>query len=126
MRSILSPSFTGSRMKLMLNMMNECGDRFVNYFQSNSEHCSKVDMSQVFTRITTDLIGTVAFGIKCDSLADKNNEFYTIGVSAVDFNSVLKNIQFFVIAISTKLAKVYKYMIPNSGLNSNVKRCGSL
>lgn len=111
MRATLSPSFTSSKMKQMFHLMTEVGENFIKYFEKNPTECVDVDMKDVLTRYTNDIIGTVAFGIRCDSLKDKNNEFYMMGKEATNFNNVWKNLQFFLMIISTKLAKVCLFKV---------------
>lgn len=38
-------------------------------------------MKNIFSRYANDVIANCAFGIKCDSLNEKNNEFYAMGLT---------------------------------------------
>lgn len=40
-------------------------------------------MKEAFTRYTNDVIASVAFGIKVNSLLDKHSEFYEMGKLAI-------------------------------------------
>lgn len=80
MRATLSPSFTGSKMRTMFVLLSECCQQFVAYLAKNeSEIGDETDMKDVFTRFANDAIASVAFGLKCDSLVDRENEFYMMG-----------------------------------------------
>ncbi|KAF5291531.1 hypothetical protein FQR65_LT01844 [Abscondita terminalis] len=86
MRSTLSPSFTGSKMKVMFSLVSDCGETLANYFLKQSEGVQEVEMKDVFTRFTNDAIASAAFGFKCNSLEDKNNEFYVMAKRATDIS----------------------------------------
>lgn len=45
-------------------------------------------MKDVFTRYTNDVIASTAFGLKINSLEEKNNQFYEMGKKATDFSGV--------------------------------------
>lgn len=102
MRSTLSPAFTSSKMRAMYTLITECAEQFTNYFlnEAQTEHgVVTVEMKDIFTRYTNDVIATAAFGIQCDSLQHKENEFYMAGKSSTKFGSlaVLKIIAYILV-----------------------------
>jgi cytochrome P450 family 9 len=64
-----------------------------------------VEMKDLFTRFTNDVIATSAFGIQCDSLNNPKNEFYEMGRDVTDLGGV-RSFIFMGYAISPKLMKV--------------------
>jgi len=64
-----------------------------------------VEMKDLFTRYTNDVIATAAFGIECDSLSNPKNEFYEMGKNITNFGGVTTLI-FFGYVVSPKLMKV--------------------
>ncbi|XP_049951757.1 cytochrome P450 9e2-like [Schistocerca serialis cubense] len=88
MRTTLSPAFTSKKMRNMFLLIAEIGQQVVEYI---TKECDKVkvssgekqvltlEMKDLFTRVTNDVIATTAFGVKVDSLAEPNNTFYTMG-----------------------------------------------
>ncbi|KAI4464046.1 cytochrome p450 [Holotrichia oblita] len=84
MRSTLSPSFTSSKMKVIFSLMTECADVYVDYFLKQ-EKPIEIELKDVTTRYSNDVIATVAFGVKCDSINDKDNEFYLMGKRTTTF-----------------------------------------
>ncbi|XP_017777890.1 PREDICTED: cytochrome P450 9e2-like [Nicrophorus vespilloides] len=117
MRTTLSPSFTSSKMKIMFNLLNDCAEQFALYFKEQKEDVITVELKDIFTRYTNDVIATAAFGIKCDSLRDKDNEFYKNGLSITDFSGI-EILKFFMFQISPTLAKLLKYkLIPDKSAN---------
>lgn len=87
MRSILSPAFTSSKMRSMYTLMTEVADQFIEHFLAESKNGQPVtvEMKDVLTRYANDVIATTAFGIKTDSLKQKENEFYMYGKEATNF-----------------------------------------
>uniref|UniRef100_A0A6P7G998 Cytochrome P450 9e2-like n=1 Tax=Diabrotica virgifera virgifera TaxID=50390 RepID=A0A6P7G998_DIAVI len=86
MRPILSPTFTSSKMRTMFVLMSECGENFIKYFLNmNNKDTVEMEMKDTFRRFTNDVIATTAFGVKTDSLKDRDNEFFVMGKRAVDF-----------------------------------------
>ncbi|XP_072749238.1 cytochrome P450 9e2-like [Anoplolepis gracilipes] len=85
-RTLLSPSFTSSKMKMMFTLMSECAVDFAN-FLSTSIPAEKrdMDMKDTFTKYTNDVIATCAFGIKIDSMTNPTNKFYIYGKEATSF-----------------------------------------
>lgn len=84
LRHKLSPTFTSGKMKFMYPTMidvaqrfNECAARTV-VVNGNQQ----VEMKELLARFTTDVIGTCAFGIECNSLEDPNAIFRTMGRKA--------------------------------------------
>lgn len=95
MRATLSPSFTSSKMKGMFTLISDCANNFVEYFKQINQDTITIEMRDTFTRFTNDAIATTAFGIKVDSLKDRNNQFYVMGKEITSFTSFWKNFKFF-------------------------------
>ncbi|KAK5649518.1 hypothetical protein RI129_000547 [Pyrocoelia pectoralis] len=94
MRSTLSPTFTSSKMKSFFTLMAECSNHFVNYLKKfDSKSKVSLELKDAFTRYANDVIATCAFGITCNSLKDRNNEFYLMGKEATKFSGI-QNLKF--------------------------------
>lgn len=107
MRPKLSPAFTSSKMKAMFGLIVESAEQFTEYFSSDPEKAMCVDIKDAFTRYANDVIATTAFGVKCDSLKHKTNEFYLMGKEATNFAG-LKSIKFL---LNEKMSKVSRLEI---------------
>lgn len=92
MRATLSPAFTGSKMRQMFEFVSECADDVVKHFLTRSANGEQinVEMKDLFSRYTNDVIASCAFGIKINSLTDPNNEFYVKGKTIMDFSGIKK------------------------------------
>ncbi|KAL5283300.1 hypothetical protein ACFFRR_005903 [Megaselia abdita] len=109
MRSTLSPAFTGSKMRLMFDLIREVSDQARKFFLNHKdiENGVELDIKQFFTRFTNDVIASTAFGIKIDSLSDETNEFYQMGKTVTNFTA-LQNMKFLFVLNFKYLAKVLK------------------
>ncbi|XP_031640704.1 probable cytochrome P450 9f2 [Contarinia nasturtii] len=110
MRATLSPAFTGSKMRQMFELVSECADEIVKYFQKKSANGEKIniEMKDFFSRYTNDVIATCAFGIKVNSYADPNNDFYANGKKILNFGGFFKTLKFFAIIIFPKITRGLK------------------
>ncbi|XP_011172814.2 cytochrome P450 9e2-like [Solenopsis invicta] len=106
MRTILSPSFTASKMKFMFNLISKCSKDFVDYLADHPEICQAIETKGAFRRYTNDVIATAAFGISVNSMKDQDNEFYKRGVEATKFSSgLLTTAKFIFMRECPRLAK---------------------
>ncbi|XP_058802793.1 cytochrome P450 9e2-like [Phymastichus coffea] len=105
-RNLLSPAFTSSKMKSMFQLMLECAKNFSNHLSELAEKSRQViDMKNLFTRYTNDVIATCAFGISVDSLKNPKNDFYLFGKKAINFEN-FSMWKFFIANTFPKLLKV--------------------
>lgn len=59
--------------------MIEVCERFRDHLLEAAKQCNELEMKDLCARFTTDVIGTCAFGIDCNSLNDPNAEFRYYG-----------------------------------------------
>ncbi|KAI2474288.1 hypothetical protein C4B38_000356 [Diabrotica virgifera virgifera] len=76
MRSILSPLFTSSKLKIMYNLMSECAENVTKYFRNQKDGVFEVTMKDLSARYANDIIATTAMGFQVDSIGDPENVFY--------------------------------------------------
>lgn len=70
LRHKLSPTFTSGKMKKMFQVLVECSRELEN--RNLKEVCPIKELLQNFT---TDVIGSCAFGIQCNSFGSENSQF---------------------------------------------------
>ncbi|XP_067135814.1 uncharacterized protein [Centruroides vittatus] len=75
MRSIMTPAFTVSKMKMMTKLINECAQILIGNFLEAAENKIEVDIDKYFGAYVTDVTAKCAFGITLDSRKDPNNPF---------------------------------------------------
>jgi cytochrome P450 family 9 len=85
MRGALSPVFTGSKMRQMFEFVSKCGADMATTLGKKGRQT--YDMKQLFTRFTSDVIATSAFGIEVNSFEDMDNDFFKLGQKIINFNS---------------------------------------
>jgi len=73
---------------------------------AHSSDTLSLDLKDLFTKFTNDVIATAAFGIQCNTLQNPDNEFYRMGK---DFNrfSILRLIVFIGYTMIPKVMKVW-------------------
>lgn len=109
MRSALSPAFTGNKMRLMFELVSQCGMQFAQFCE---DECTKngprvYDMKEIFSKFTNDVIASCAFGIHCDSLRDSGNSFFQMGKKFLDFYSLRAMFKFLTILYTPKIARYF-------------------
>ncbi|XP_046816869.1 cytochrome P450 9e2-like [Vespa crabro] len=116
-RTMLSPAFTLSKLKGMFKLMNECGADFTDYLSKMPKEEKRIEMKDVFTRYTNDVIATCAFGININSMKDRNNDFYVLGRKATNFDGI-KSLKFFLIRSFPTITKLFNIkLIPDNIAN---------
>ncbi|KAJ3645290.1 hypothetical protein Zmor_022956 [Zophobas morio] len=108
MRTTLSPAFTSSKMKYMFTLISQSGEQFVNYFLKKDENLITIEMKDTFTRFTNDVIANTAFGAECDSLRDRENEFYLMGKEATDVGGIWRMLKLIGYLVIPRLYKFFK------------------
>ncbi|CAK9822194.1 Cytochrome P450 6B1 [Anthophora retusa] len=93
LRSRLSPVFTTGKMKEMFHLLLECSDHFEKYLDKVIAKGEPIECREISAKFTTDVIGSCAFGIEMNALADENSEFRNIGrkVFEANFKSYIKD-----------------------------------
>ncbi|CAD7079483.1 unnamed protein product [Hermetia illucens] len=79
LRTKLSPTFTSGRMRFMFPTVLEVADRFIETLNELLKTQKTLEVKDLLARFTTDVIGTCAFGIECNSLKDPDAEFRRFG-----------------------------------------------
>nr|AAX48015.1 cytochrome P450 [Ochlerotatus sollicitans] len=79
LRQMLTPTFTSGRMKAMFGTILDVAEELREYLVQNHEREPVVEMKEVLARFTTDVIGTCAFGIECNTLKNPDSDFLKYG-----------------------------------------------
>lgn len=89
----------------MFVLIREVAETFLENFKEKNE-IIETDMKDVFTRYSTDVIASVAFGYKVDSMKDKTNEFYRMGKKATDLTGFFTMLKILGYTVAPKLYEV--------------------
>ncbi|XP_055600152.1 probable cytochrome P450 9f2 [Uranotaenia lowii] len=87
-RATLSPAFTGSKMRQMFELMIDCCESATKYLEGQVQSAKDMNMSDLASRLGTDMIASCAFGIQIDSLRNPENEFYSRGKEMINFERI--------------------------------------
>ncbi|XP_032682945.1 cytochrome P450 9e2-like [Odontomachus brunneus] len=107
-RNVLSPAFTSSKMKGMFKLMSDCAANFGKFVAEFPPEQRMMDMKDIFTKYTNDVIATCAFGVSVNSTRDPKNLFYVYGKEATNFDRFVTFMKFHIFRNLPWLAKVFK------------------
>lgn len=105
-RTTLSLLYTEIQIKSLFYLVQKKGQHLINYLLDKNEDSTILEMKEVLTRFTCDVIASIAFGLELDSLKEPQNKFYLYSKSAIDFTGLRKILEGSVYFSSPKIAKV--------------------
>ncbi|KAI4461640.1 cytochrome p450 [Holotrichia oblita] len=79
MRIKLTPTFTSGKIKMMYNGILTCGEPMVDHVKNIATQGQPMNAKEVLACFTTDVIGSSAFGIDCNSFKDPDADFRKYG-----------------------------------------------
>ncbi|KAF5306326.1 hypothetical protein FQA39_LY09024 [Lamprigera yunnana] len=109
LRSMVSPTFTSSKLKMMYPLMVKCAQQMLDHYENKGDVIT-LEMKDAFSKYTNDVIGTTAFGVECNSLEEPDNIFYRMGKKAMDL-TLPQILTTFMHNISPFIAKYFKLTI---------------
>lgn len=90
LRHKISPTFTSGKLKFMFVTISDVADKLIETIAKETKESGQLEVKDVLARFTTDVIGSTAFGIECNSLEDKTTKFYEMGLEAFKSSSFIK------------------------------------
>ncbi|XP_050435290.1 probable cytochrome P450 6a14 [Adelges cooleyi] len=101
LRQKLTPTFSSGKIKNMIEMLTGCGEQLLEHIERGIESgITEYDMRDLTAKYTTDVIGTCAFGLNCNSLTDTDSEFRRMGTAVLNSS------------IPLAIAKVFRVFFP--------------
>ncbi|KAJ8913631.1 hypothetical protein NQ315_007348 [Exocentrus adspersus] len=79
LRAKMTPTFTSGKMKMMFQTMVDCGLILEKYIEEDVADKQVIDIKDVLGRFSTDVIGSCAFGLDCNSFKEPNSPFRVYG-----------------------------------------------
>lgn len=108
----------------MFELVAECTDDVVEYFKTKVKNGEKVnvEMTDFFTRYTTDVIATCAFGLKINSFVEPENEFYMNGKTMLSFGGFKQTIKLLLMNKLPAVAQALNISISNGPVGDSFRR----
>lgn len=98
LRQKLSPTFTSGQMKIMFQTLVDCAEQLREHLKHGVYTKEAIDIKDILARLTTDIIGSCAFGIQCNTIENPDAEFRKYG--KMIFESSFTEISKFIIGFS--------------------------
>ncbi|KAI4502769.1 hypothetical protein M0802_001813 [Mischocyttarus mexicanus] len=78
LRVKMSPVFTSGKIKKLFYLMLETSETMIDFLQEISDKKSNItiDAKDVFMKYTTDVVSTIAFGVRTNSFKEETSEFF--------------------------------------------------
>lgn len=80
LRAKLTPTFTSKKMKMMFEIVHKIGHNFEMVLHDLAVENTEMELKDLFSCFTIDVIGSCAFGIECDSLRNPKSEIKEVGM----------------------------------------------
>ncbi|XP_049307479.1 uncharacterized protein LOC105222599 [Bactrocera dorsalis] len=109
LRSKITPVFTTGKIKQMYPLMTEIGTELEAHLNSyaKTNDAFVTEVKEVCASFTTDMIATIAFGVKANSLVNPNGEFRTQGRKLFTF-TLRRAIDFFIAFFVPKWVSTFR------------------
>lgn len=110
MRATLSPAFSGCKIRLMFELVRDCALNTSNHIRDilKNTNVVSVEMTDILSRFSTDVIASCSFGYDVNSFSDRTNEFFQNCKKISESESVITQIKFIVQNFAPKLMKMFK------------------
>lgn len=86
LRTKLTPTFTSGKMKVMFETLLDKTNGLEKLVQQYSASHKPFAIKEVLEKFTTDIIGSCAFGLECNTLEEETNEFSMYGQKSLKPN----------------------------------------
>ncbi|RZB84923.1 p450 domain containing protein [Asbolus verrucosus] len=79
LRMKLTPTFTSGKMKMMFQTLLDCETNLQEKIEEQYRRRMPIDIKDVLGCFTTDIIGSCAFGLECNTFKEENSPFRVYG-----------------------------------------------
>jgi cytochrome P450 family 6 len=86
LRTKLSPTFTSGKMKMMFQTLVDCEPNLLRKIENDRVEKVPTDIKEALGCFTTDIIGSCAFGLDCNTFAEENSPFREYGRKVFNFS----------------------------------------
>lgn len=110
LRHKLTATFTSGKMRMMFPIIESYSKDLLNLIESSANNSDGIDIKDVCTRFTADVIGSCGFGLECNAMREKNTEMMRMG-KFFDITDARTRANLFFVNIFPKLARQLKMKI---------------
>ncbi|KAF0748798.1 putative cytochrome P450 6a13 [Aphis craccivora] len=86
MRQKLSPGFTSGKLKLTHDQIVACSDELMRFITTKIKENDQLEVKEIMSKYSTDVIGTCAFGLKLDTVKNDDSDFRKYGRQIIQTN----------------------------------------
>uniref|UniRef100_A0A2Y9D1F6 Cytochrome P450 n=1 Tax=Anopheles dirus TaxID=7168 RepID=A0A2Y9D1F6_9DIPT len=115
LRSKLVPTFTSGKLKAMFHTIVDVGTRLDRYLAERCTRMQRIDVKELLGRFLTDVIGSCAFGIECNSIENPDSQFRAMGKRMMQFPKS-KTLKLFAAMMFPKQAKALGVRFTNEDM----------
>ncbi|KAG5882355.1 hypothetical protein JTB14_009881 [Gonioctena quinquepunctata] len=87
LRTKFTPTFTTGKMRQMFETIANCGKILEKYIEHGVDHTEALDIKSVLACYATDIIGSCAFGLECNTFKEPDTPFRQFGKQIFNFSS---------------------------------------
>eukprot|EP00057_Strongylocentrotus_purpuratus_P033355 XP_791117.3 PREDICTED: cytochrome P450 3A40 [Strongylocentrotus purpuratus] len=106
---IMTPTFTGKKMKMMSGILNEGADDMVEKLLQSCKEDGNIDSLELFGSFAMDSVASCGFGLKVNSQKDKDHPFITHGKRFFEFFLIFNSPLFMAVSCMPCLRPVFKF-----------------
>lgn len=115
LRSKFSPTFTSSKMKMMFKTMVNCEKNLKEKMEEEYLQGKPIDIREIVACFTTDIIGSCAFGLDCNTFKTPNSDFRKYGKEIFQLDNI-RRIKFLCMFNFPKLCDIFRMKIFSDGV----------
>lgn len=112
MRSILSPAFTGSKIRNVFGFVVEAADKFTKSLSAKSQQDGspiRWEMSELFSHYSVEIVASFLFGLEINSMENPSDGFLVHGKRGADFSGLKIGLRITLLAMFPRLMQAIDY-----------------
>ena len=123
MRATLSPAFTGSKMRQMFELVLDCSADMSAFLKQKAlkGDAINVEVKELYSKHTTDIIASTAFGIKTNSLENEKNDFYKNSKILINFGNFKSILRFLILRTIPAVGRYFNMQFVDSEVGAFFK-----
>lgn len=110
MRAILTPAFTGNKMRSMFELVQNSSLQFIHAIDTENDKIwneNVFECKDLFSRFACNIIATCSFGLNIDTITNRDDEFFLAGKHVTELNG-WQGIKFLLFDSVPQLMKCFK------------------